>query len=208
MFLEILQIGALLKTQLSENWNISENRTFRLPRLFIIWLLLHCRMPARVPTTKENNVRWLDINRRVLISTLMTHSGGRFSNLTNDKSAWRKVIEEFNRKSGLAYDKKVLVTQCNSMKKNLAVFEMGSVRILPELSLGRQVRWMPTSTRTLKLFSSRMHFSHSTMIYRRFSEVTTYRFETLNQFVTRQQCYERSNQLINPFGKKLNWYVG
>ena len=54
---------------------------------------------------------WLDVNRKVLIDYLAEHSGGRYSNLKNKKSAWKLVVVDFNLKTGLSYDKPVLASQ-------------------------------------------------------------------------------------------------
>ena len=61
--------------------------------------------------------------RKVLLYTLLKHSNRRFANLSNDKAGWKKVLEEFNLKTGLNYTGDMLTTQCVRLKKNLGYFE-------------------------------------------------------------------------------------
>jgi hypothetical protein len=67
---------------------------------------------------KETVAKWHDSNRKVLISSLVTHSKGRFANLSNDKTAWKKIVVDFNLRTGLDYNKGMLTTQCVAIKKN------------------------------------------------------------------------------------------
>ena len=72
---------------------------------------------------KETVAKWHDSNRKVPISSLVTHSKGRFANLSNDKTAWKKIVVDFNLRTGLDYNKGMLTTQCVAIKKNLAIFD-------------------------------------------------------------------------------------
>ena len=67
---------------------------------------------------KEPVAKRHDSNRKGLISSLVTHSRGRFANLSNDKTAWEKTVVDFNLRIGLDYNKGMLTTQCAGIKKN------------------------------------------------------------------------------------------
>ena len=62
-------------------------------------------------------MKWIDVNRKVLIDCLLEHSDGRYSNIKNKKSAWKLVVADFAIKTGLSYDKKILASQVQSLKK-------------------------------------------------------------------------------------------
>ena len=49
---------------------------------------------------KEPTAIWTDVNKRVLIHTLATHSGGRYNNLLNDKKKWVLVVKDFHDATG------------------------------------------------------------------------------------------------------------
>ena len=59
-------------------------------------------MTTKVHIKVEGSVKWLDVNRKVLIECLAEHSGGRYSSLKNKKSAWKLVVADFNVKTGLS----------------------------------------------------------------------------------------------------------
>ena len=80
-------------------------------------------MTSQVHIKVEGSVKWLDVNRKVLIDCLAEHSGGRYSNLKNKKSAWKSVVADFNLKTGLSYDKPVLASQVQSLKKHWTIFD-------------------------------------------------------------------------------------
>lgn len=67
-------------------------------------------------------MKWIDSNRRILINLLLKHSNGGYSNMANSKSSWTNVVTEFNEETGLKYDKKVLITQCTTLKTNFVIF--------------------------------------------------------------------------------------
>lgn len=67
--------------------------------------------------------KWTNAMRKVLLYALLKYSNRRFANLSNDKVGWKKVLEEFNLKTGLEYTRDMLTTQCVQMKKNLGYFE-------------------------------------------------------------------------------------
>ena len=62
-------------------------------------------------------MKWIDMNRKVLIDCLLEHSDGRYSNIKNKKSAWKLVVADFAIRTGLSYDKKILASQVQSPKK-------------------------------------------------------------------------------------------
>ena len=80
-------------------------------------------MASSVPTKVEGSVKWLDVNRKVLIDCLLEHSDGRYPNIKNKKSAWKSVVADFNLKTGLKYEKKILASQVQSLKKNWSIFD-------------------------------------------------------------------------------------
>lgn len=80
-------------------------------------------MTTKVHIKVEGSVKWLDVNRKMFIDCLAEHSGGRYSSLKNKKSAWKLVVADFNVKTGLSYDKQVLATQVQSLKKNWTIFD-------------------------------------------------------------------------------------
>ena len=95
------------------------------------------------------------MNRKVLIDLLTKHSAGRFANLSNDKTAWQIIADEFKIRTGLEYNKEMLKTQCFSLKKkyleftkyaNQSGFGMdasGMVTGAPELDAHRQYSQLP-----------------------------------------------------------------
>jgi hypothetical protein len=44
---------------------------------------------------KDPTVMWTDVNKHVLITALVQHSNGRFSNLANAKGKWALVVSDF-----------------------------------------------------------------------------------------------------------------
>ena len=80
-------------------------------------------MSSSVQIKVEGSVKWLDVNRKVLIQCLLEHSDGRYSNIKNKKSAWKLVVADFTLKTGLPYDKKILSSQVQSLKKNWTIFD-------------------------------------------------------------------------------------
>ena len=80
-------------------------------------------MSSSVQIQVEGSVKWLDVNRKVLIECLLEHSDGRYSNIKNKKSAWKLVVADFTLKTGLLYDKKTLSSQVQSLKKNWTIFD-------------------------------------------------------------------------------------
>ena len=71
---------------------------------------------------KKDVAKWSNMNRKVLIDLLTKHSAGRFANLSNDKTAWQIIAEEFKIRTGLEYNKEMLKTQCFSLKKKYLEF--------------------------------------------------------------------------------------
>ena len=80
-------------------------------------------MSSSVQIKVEGSVKWIDVNRKVLIDCLLEHSDGRYSNIKNKKSAWKLVVADFAIKTGLSYDKKILASQVQSLKKNWTIFD-------------------------------------------------------------------------------------
>ena len=54
--------------------------------------------------------KWTNAMRKVLLYALLKYSNRRFANLSNDKVGWKKVLEEFNLKTGLEYTRDMLTT--------------------------------------------------------------------------------------------------
>ena len=80
-------------------------------------------MASSVQIKIEGSVKWLDVNRKVLIDCLLEHSDGRYSNIKNKKCAWKSVVADFNARTGLKYEKKILASQVQSLKKNWTIFD-------------------------------------------------------------------------------------
>ena len=49
-------------------------------------------MSSSVQIKVEGSVKWIDVNRKVLIDYLLEHSDGRYANIKNKKSAWKLVV--------------------------------------------------------------------------------------------------------------------
>ena len=75
-------------------------------------------MASSIQIKIEGSVKWLDVNRKVLIDCLLEHSDGRYSNIKNKKCAWKSVVADFNARTGLKCEKKILASQVQSLKKN------------------------------------------------------------------------------------------
>ena len=54
---------------------------------------------------KEASVKWIDMNRKILITSLLKFSNGPITNLNNSKSGWSKVVADFHEKTNLSYNK-------------------------------------------------------------------------------------------------------
>ena len=80
--------------------------------------MMKVAMIKKTPVAKSTNAM-----RKVLLYALLKHSNRRFANLSNDKAGCKKVLEEFNVKTGLEYTRDMLTTQCVQLKKNLGYFE-------------------------------------------------------------------------------------
>jgi hypothetical protein len=53
-----------------------------------------------IATPKKESTCWTDEMKRVLISILMKHSGGNYSNILNDKKKWKAVEADFTVATG------------------------------------------------------------------------------------------------------------
>ena len=91
-------------------------------------------MSSSVQIKAEGSVKWIDVNRKVLIDCLLEHSDGTYSNIKNKKSAWKLVVADFATKTGLSYDKKILASQVQSLKK--------TGRHLTSLQITAALGWM------------------------------------------------------------------
>ena len=80
-------------------------------------------MTTPVAGKTEASVKWLDVNRKVLIDCIAEHSDGRYSNMKNSKTAWKSVVVDFKTKTGLPYDKKILTTQVQTLKRNWSTYD-------------------------------------------------------------------------------------
>jgi Myb/SANT-like DNA-binding domain len=72
---------------------------------------------------KEASVRWINTNRKFLISALLKHSKGPISSLNNSKTGWNSVVADFYAKTNLSYNKEKLTHQVSTMKKNFIIFD-------------------------------------------------------------------------------------
>lgn len=75
------------------------------------------------PPKKESSAKWTPVMKKLLVSVVLSESNGRFSNLSNDKTGWIRVVEKFNRGANLAYTKGMLTSQIAQMKSQFMEFE-------------------------------------------------------------------------------------
>ena len=74
------------------------------------------RTAGKVNAAREDKVKWIDANRKVLINLLLKNFNGGYAKMANDKGAWAKVVTDFKRETGLSYDKTILTSQCTTLK--------------------------------------------------------------------------------------------
>jgi hypothetical protein len=57
---------------------------------------------ALIETKKRKDlpVMWTDVNNYVLITALVQHSNGRYSNLANARGKWALVVSDFEKGTG------------------------------------------------------------------------------------------------------------
>lgn len=72
---------------------------------------------------KEGSAKWNPVIKKVLVTVLLSESNGRFSNMSNDKTGWLRVVGSFNKSTGLLYTKGMLATQIANMKAQFMEFE-------------------------------------------------------------------------------------
>jgi Myb/SANT-like DNA-binding domain len=73
---------------------------------------------------KEGSAKWNPVIKKVLVTVLLSESNGRFSNMSNDKTGWLRVVGSFNKSTGLLYTKSMLATQSiANMKAQFMEFE-------------------------------------------------------------------------------------
>ena len=80
-------------------------------------------MKSAAQKPKEASVKWIDTNRKILITALLKFSNGPISNLYNSKAGWSNVVADFYEKTNLSYNKEKLTYQVSTMKKNFIIFD-------------------------------------------------------------------------------------
>ena len=93
-------------------------------------------------TKNETTAKWSAVIKKVLINALLKYSNGRYSNLSNDKTSWQRVVDEFNNKTNLNYSKGMLTTQCFSLRSGFLEFEKYST----QSGFGMDARGMVTGS--------------------------------------------------------------